>query len=122
MIEVHGRPVRSIKNALKAAALRAGIDPKGLSPKTFRHTVAVELRRRNVSEWECQGILGHRGESSVTEMYARYRPDHLGEAAKAICAFVREVVQQGAVNTPLDLVSKPQERVSTVAEFRPRTG
>ena len=121
MIEVHGRPVRSIKSALKAAALRAGIDPKGLSPKTFRHTVAVELRRRGVSEWECQGILGHRGESPVTEMYARYRPDHLGEAAAAICAFV-EAVQQGAANTPLDLVSKPQERVSTVAEFRPRTG
>jgi integrase len=121
VIEVNGRPVRSIKTALKAAAVRAGIDPKGLSPKTFRHTVAVELRRRGVPEWECQGILGHRGESKVTETYARYRPDHLGEAAAAICAFAR-AVQQGAANTPLDLVSKPQKRVSTVAEFRPRTG
>ena len=61
VIELHGRPVRSIKTALKAAALRADIDPKGLSPKTFRHTVAVELRRLGVPEWECQGILGHRG-------------------------------------------------------------
>jgi integrase len=121
LIEINGRPVRSIKTALRNAALRANIDPKGLSPKTFRHTLAVELRRRGVPEWECQGILGHRGASRVTETYARYRPDHLGEAAAAISAFV-EVVRQGAPNTPPDRVSKPSTRVTTVAEFRPRTG
>jgi integrase len=121
VIELHGRPVSSIKTALRNTALRAGIDPKGLSAKTFRHTVAVELRRAGVSEWECQGILGHRGSSRTTETYARYRPDHLGEAAAAISAFVR-AVQQGAANAPLDLVSKPSQRVSTVAQFRPRTG
>jgi integrase len=121
LIEFNGKPISSIKRALRSAAIRAGIDPKGLSPKSFRHTIAVELRRRGVPEWECLGLLGHRGTSRVGEMYARYRPDHLGEAAAAISAFV-EAVRQGADNTPPDLVGNPECRVSSFAKFRPRTG
>jgi integrase len=121
VIEIHGRPIRSIDRALRLTAIRAGIDPAGLSPKTFRHTIAVELRRRGVPEWECQGLLGHRGASRVTETYARYRPDHLGEAAAAISAFVR-AVRQGASNTPPDHVVKPSDRGGTVSKLRPRRG
>jgi integrase len=120
VIEYLGQPVRSIKTALRDTATRAGIDPAGLSPKTFRHTVAVELRRRGVPEWECMGLLGHRGGSRVTEVYARYRPDHLSEASAAISAFV-EAVRQGVGTTPPD-PSKPSDRVRAVAKFRPRTG
>jgi integrase len=119
VIEYRGRPIRAIDHALRLTAVRTGLDPRGLSPKTFRHTIGVELRLRDVPEWECMGLLGHRGTSRVTEVYARFRPSRLSAAARAISAFV-EAVRQGATNTPPDLV-ETLRTVSGPCQFRPRT-
>ncbi len=55
-----------------------------ISAYTIRHTVATELRRRGVPEWEAAGMLGHSTGYKTTERYAKYRPDRFGAAVRAI--------------------------------------
>ena len=119
MVSYAGRRLDSIKTAFRKARAKAGL-PAEVSPYSIRHTMAVWLREQGVPEWECPGVIGHRLPGyCTTEIYARYRPDYLGEAAKAIDAFV----------TAARMADNPRARmrpncklVSTVAEFRPRTG
>jgi hypothetical protein len=57
----------------------------GLDIKVIRYTMATHLRAENVPEAErYRGFLGHRAYSGKTEVYARYRPDYLGQAVAAI--------------------------------------
>jgi integrase len=59
---------------------------------TIRHTVATELRRRNVPEWDVAGFLGHRGPgSATTARYAHYRPDYMRSSAAAVDRYVRDI-------------------------------
>ena len=50
--------------------------------------MATHLRAENVPEAEIQGFLGHRACSGKTEVYARYRPDYLGQAVAAIGGYI----------------------------------
>jgi len=68
---------------------RAGLDADVI-PYTIRHTVAAELRRRGVPEWECRGFMGHRS-GGITERYAKFQPDHLGAAVMAVDANCAEL-------------------------------
>ncbi len=94
-------PVDSIKTTwrtLRADAERLLLeaDPKhgglvDVVPYTIRHTMATELRRRGVPQWEIAGMLGHRADGGVTERYAKFAPDHLGKAAAAIDDYFNEL-------------------------------
>lgn len=98
LVSWRGAPIRSFKVAWRGMRRRAGLDPSVVS-KTVRYTVATELRRRGVPEAEIQGMLGHRAFKGPTEVYARFRPDYLGHAARAIDDYM------GALRSSCVLVS-----------------
>src|SRR5690606_1033801 len=79
----------SVKNAWGKLRARAKLS-EDVIPYTIRHTMATELRRRGVPEWEIGGMLGHRGRGE-TERYAKYAPDYLSEAASAIDDYFHEL-------------------------------
>ena len=89
LVHWHGRPVASIKTAWRRIRDVAGL-PADASPYSLRHTMATELRRRGVPEWEVSGMLGHK-RAGITETYAKFSPSYLGEAARAIDAFFADL-------------------------------
>lgn len=59
---------------------------------TIRHTVATEMARRGVSDFEIKAMLGHTALSSgATGSYLHVRPDYLQNAVKAIEALLEEI-------------------------------
>ncbi len=94
-------PVDSIKTTWRTARAAAekllrdaDTNHGGLAdvvPYTIRHTMATELRRRGVPQWEIAGMLGHRADGGVTERYAKFAPDHLSKAAAAIDDYFNEL-------------------------------
>ena len=68
---------------------RAGLDSKVI-PYTIRHTMATELRKRGVREWDLAGFLGH-SSGSVTERYAKFAPDYMSNARIAIDEYFIEL-------------------------------
>jgi integrase len=87
LVQWRGKGIGSFKTAFRKMRMRAWL-PKHVVPKTIRHTMAVELRAANVPEAEIQGFLGHRAYSGKTEVYAKYRPDYLGQAVAAIDGYM----------------------------------
>lgn len=91
--------MQSIKTAFIAARKRAGLRSE-ITPYTIRRTVATELRRRGVDNWETAGLLGHTAEGAeITEIYAEYSPDYLSAATRAIDDYFREL--EPLVHRPL---------------------
>jgi integrase len=90
LVAWHGKPIDSFKTAWRKLRKRAHL-PADVVPKTIRHTMATELRAADVPEAEIQGFLGHKAFSGRTEVYAKYRPDYLGQAARAIDAYMGRV-------------------------------
>jgi len=90
LVQWHGKPIESFKTAWRKLRRRAWL-PADVVPKTIRHTMATELRAANVPEAEIQGFLGHRAFGGKTEVYAKYRPDYLGEATTAIDGYMVRV-------------------------------
>lgn len=87
LVAWHGKPIASFKTAWRKIRARAGLG-EDVVPKTIRHTMATELRAAGVPEAEIQGMLGHRAYSGRTEVYAKYRPDYLGAAVRAVDAYM----------------------------------
>jgi integrase len=90
LVQWRGKPIASFKTAWRKLRDRAWL-PAAVVPKTIRHTMATELRAANVPEAEIQGMLGHRAYGGKTEVYAKYRPDYLGEATAAIDKYMDRV-------------------------------
>ena len=82
-----------------------------VTPYTVRYTVAAEMRRRGVPVWEVAGFLGHSSGYKTTERYAKFGPDHLGGAVRAIDAYFAEL---RAAGTRLQIPAKPALRISCV--------
>lgn len=82
VIEWGGKPVKSIKNGFKAAARRAGIE--NVSPHDLRRSVARILAESGMPMAEIAQFLGHTDTSTTFEVYARFSPDHLREAAEVL--------------------------------------
>jgi integrase len=86
-----GRPVGDIKKSFARAVEEAGLS--GVSAYCLRSTMATELRTRGVPEWEVGGMLGHKSATArTTERYAKFRPNYLGEAVRAIDAYFSELL------------------------------
>jgi integrase len=62
-----------------------------ITPYTIRHTMAAEMRRRGVPVWEVAGFLGHSSGYKTTERYAKFGPDHLSAAVRAIDSFFADL-------------------------------
>ena len=99
VVNYWGRAIKSVRRGFNAVRDAAGLG-KEVSPYVIRHTMAIELRKRGVPQWEMQGILGHKsGGYRTTEIYAKYDPDFLGKASEAIDDYMNEISQR--VKRPL---------------------
>jgi integrase len=80
-----GRAWRTMRRALEL--------PDQYIPKTIRHTVATELRRRGVPAEQISVLLGHRPADleRMTAVYAKYDPHYLVAAVTALQALLMEV-------------------------------
>lgn len=99
VVAYRGRQIASIKVAWGDVREEAKLD-SGFMPKTLRHQVGTELRKRGVPEWEAAGFMGHRSGSRTTEVYAKYRPDYLSAARVAVDAYMTELGEVAKLVTP----------------------
>ena len=90
LVQWRGKEIASFKTAWRKMRTTAKL-PASTVPKVIRHTMATHLRAENVPEAEIQGFLGHKAYSGKTEVYARYRPDYLGQAVAAIDGYMNEL-------------------------------
>lgn len=82
VIEWAGRQVKSIKKGFRAACKRAGL--VGVTPHVLRHSAAVWMAEAGVSMPEIAQYLGHKDDRITQRVYARFSPDYLRNAAKAL--------------------------------------
>jgi integrase len=82
VIEWAGKPVKSVKRGLKAAAARAGLGH--VSPHDLRRSAAIHMAEDGVSMSEISQFLGHSNERVTYQAYARFQPDYLRNAAQAL--------------------------------------
>ncbi|MEN2749306.1 tyrosine-type recombinase/integrase [Sphingomonas sp. T9W2] len=87
--------VKSRKTAWRTMR-RALLLPENVIPKTIRHTIATELRRRGVPAEQISGLLGHTAMHRTTEVYAKYDPAYLREAKAALTTIFCEVADHAA--------------------------
>jgi integrase len=85
-----GKPIKNIRKSFERTRDRAGL-AKEITLYSIRHTVATELRKRGVALAEVAGFLGHSTGYRTTERYAKYGPDHLSEAVRAIDAYFTDL-------------------------------
>ena len=81
VIEWGGERVLSVKKGVGAAARRAGVK---CSPHVLRHTAAVWMAEEGVPMQQIAQYLGHNDSRTTERVYARFSPDYLREAAKAL--------------------------------------
>lgn len=82
VIEWGGKPLKSIKRAFEAAAIRAGIPD--VTPHVLRHSAAVAMVGAGISMEKVAQYLGHTSIRVTERVYGRFRPDHLADAARAL--------------------------------------
>ncbi|ODU22743.1 MAG: integrase [Sphingomonas sp. SCN 67-18] len=114
-------PVRSRRTAWRT--LRRALElPADSVPKTIRHTIATELRRRGVPAQEISGLLGHVAMNRTTEVYAKYDPNYLANAESTLTTIYTEVMAASEAwladhlrtkvgNKPTIVIDKPKENV-----------
>jgi integrase len=81
VIEYGGKPVRSVKRAIAAAARRSGVP---CSPHVFRHTAGVWMAQADVPMQKIAQFLGHTSTRVTEHTYARYSPRFMADAASAL--------------------------------------
>lgn len=81
VIEWSGSNVGSVKKGIAEAGRRAGLK---VSPHVLRHSAAVWMAEDGVSMSEIAQYLGHTNPATTFKTYARYSPEHLQKAAKAL--------------------------------------
>lgn len=81
VIEWDGKPVKSIKRAIRMAAKRSGVP---CSPHVFRHTAGVWMAQADVPMQKIAQFLGHTSTRVTERTYARYSPSFMKDAAAAL--------------------------------------
>jgi integrase len=83
VIEWAGEPVKSIKRGFRQTVIRAGLD-KSVTPHTLRHTAASWMAEAGVPMSEIAAVLGHRDSRTTERVYAKYSPEYLQRAVRAL--------------------------------------
>ena len=83
------KPVHVLRKPWAATRTAAGL-PVDFVPKSLRHMLATELRRRRVPKEEREMWQGHRREST-NDRYGRFDPDFLSAAKTAVNDLLAEV-------------------------------
>lgn len=82
VIEYSGASVKSVRTGFSKAVKRAGLED--VTPHVLRHSAAVWMAEDGHSMSEIAQFLGH-SDSRITEfVYAKYSPEYLKKAAKAL--------------------------------------
>lgn len=82
VIEWGGKPVKSVKRSFAEAARKAGLDD--VSPHVIRHSAAVAMAEDGVPMHEIAAVLGHTDPRVTFRVYARFSPDYLKRAVRAL--------------------------------------
>lgn len=82
VIEWGGSRVASVKKALRAAGVRCGLP--WVTAHVFRHSAATWMAEDGVEMEEIAQFLGHSDIKTTRKIYARFSPDYLHKAAKAL--------------------------------------
>lgn len=82
VIEWGGKPVKSVKKGIAATAARAGIED--VTPHVLRHSSAVWMIEAGEPMEVVAQYLGHTDWRTTFRIYARYSPEHMRGAAKAL--------------------------------------
>ena len=83
VIEFGGKPVKSIKRAFRTACEKAGLD-RTVTPHTLRHTAASWMAEASIPMAEIAAVLGHRDSRTTERIYAKFSPDYLQRAVRAL--------------------------------------
>ena len=106
VVTYRGRPVKSIRRGVKAAAVQAGIPygrftPGGVTFHTLRHTASTIFARLKVNPWLHRDALGHQN-LQTSEGYTHLEVEEQ-----------RPAFEQLSGELPLlGIVTKPQQRAS----------
>lgn len=82
VIELDGRPVKSVKNGVKAAARRASLP--GVSQYVLRHTAGVYMAQAGVPLEKIAEYMGHNDLNTTRKHYAKFHPAFLQDAARSL--------------------------------------
>lgn len=82
VVEYAGGPVKSIKRGFGEAVRRAGID--WCSPHDLRRTAATWMIQRGIPIEAVAQYLGHTDTKITFKHYAKFSPDYLRDAARAL--------------------------------------
>lgn len=83
VIEWGGHPVKSLKRSFAEACKTAGLGTD-VTPHVLRHTAAVWMAEGGVPMEEIAQFLGHADAKVTYRVYARFSPEYLRRAAKAL--------------------------------------
>lgn len=81
VIEANGRAIASVRNGLAAAARRAKVEA---TPYVLRHSAGVWMAQAGVPLEQIAEYLGHDDLNTTRRHYARFHPDHLKSASRAL--------------------------------------
>lgn len=81
VIEYGGKPVASVKKAIRLAAQRSGVP---CSPHVFRHTAGVWMAEADVPMSRIAQFLGHTNSRVTEAVYARFSPSYMKDASAAL--------------------------------------
>jgi integrase len=81
VIEYAGRPIASIKTGVRLASERSRVP---VHPHMFRHSAAVWMAEARVPLDEIARFLGHSNVEITRNVYAKFNPDYLQQAATAL--------------------------------------
>ncbi|MGV3553615.1 tyrosine-type recombinase/integrase [Rhizobium sp.] len=82
-------PLKSVRKTFAALVKNSGLS-KEITPYSLRHTMATALRKRGVSPWEVEGMLGHR-RPGMTKKYAHFQPDYCSQSQQTIDAYFKRL-------------------------------
>jgi len=81
VIETGGERIKSIRKGFEAASERSGVH---CTPHMLRHSAAVWMAEARTPMEEIASYLGHKDTRITTAVYARFNPDYLRRAARAL--------------------------------------
>ncbi|PYE80199.1 phage integrase family protein [Pseudoroseicyclus aestuarii] len=84
VIEFRGARLKSIAKGFREAVVRAGLNPRDVTPHVLRHTAATWSVADGVDLWEVAGMLGHKDVNMIKRVYGHHSPDFMRGASRAL--------------------------------------